>query len=74
MSSVMWKKSGERWMGNRPSLPDSLPVIDRLSEGKVLLAFGHQHLGLTQAAVTADLIYQLHTKQKNLARCCAIFH
>ncbi|EGA69070.1 D-amino acid dehydrogenase, small subunit [Vibrio sinaloensis DSM 21326] len=58
------EKSGERWMGNRPSLPDSLPVIDRLSEGKVLLAFGHQHLGLTQAAVTADLIYQLHTKQK----------
>ncbi|RON51607.1 NAD(P)/FAD-dependent oxidoreductase [Pseudomonas frederiksbergensis] len=44
------------WMGFRPSLPDSLPIIDRVCEGKVLLAFGHQHLGLTQAAVTAELI------------------
>ncbi|MBN2977340.1 FAD-dependent oxidoreductase [Pseudomonas fluorescens] len=47
------------WMGFRPSLPDSLPVIDRVCEGKVLLAFGHQHLGLTQAAVTAEWIGQL---------------
>lgn len=47
------------WMGFRPSLPDSLPIIDKVCEGKVLLAFGHQHLGLTQAAVTAELIAQL---------------
>ena len=44
------------WMGFRPSLPDSLPIIDRVCEGKVLLAFGHQHLGLTQAAVTAERV------------------
>jgi len=47
------------WMGFRPSLPDSLPIIDRVCEAKVLLAFGHQHLGLTQAAVTAERIGQL---------------
>ena len=47
------------WMGFRPSLPDSLPIIDRVGEGRVLLAFGHQHLGLTQAAVTAEYIGQL---------------
>ena len=47
------------WMGFRPSLPDSLPIIDKVGDGKVLLAFGHQHLGLTQAAVTAELIAQL---------------
>ncbi|VVN01326.1 D-amino acid dehydrogenase 1 [Pseudomonas fluorescens] len=47
------------WMGFRPSLPDSLPVIDQVCDGKVLLAFGHQHLGLTQAAVTAELIGEL---------------
>ncbi|WP_165672303.1 NAD(P)/FAD-dependent oxidoreductase [Metapseudomonas otitidis] len=47
------------WMGLRPSLPDSLPIIDRVGEGRVLLAFGHQHLGLTQAAVTAEYIGQL---------------
>ncbi|MBK5533660.1 FAD-binding oxidoreductase [Pseudomonas sp. TH08] len=44
------------WMGFRPSLPDSLPVIDQVCGGKVLLAFGHQHLGLTQAAVTAEMV------------------
>ncbi|MBK5001272.1 FAD-binding oxidoreductase [Pseudomonas sp. S31] len=47
------------WMGFRPSLPDSLPVIDRVCDGRVLLAFGHQHLGLTQAAVTAEWVGQL---------------
>ncbi|WP_044274162.1 NAD(P)/FAD-dependent oxidoreductase [Pseudomonas fluorescens] len=47
------------WMGFRPSLPDSLPIIDRVCNGKVLLAFGHQHLGLTQAAVTAEWVGQL---------------
>jgi glycine/D-amino acid oxidase-like deaminating enzyme len=44
------------WMGFRPSLPDSLPVIDQVADGRVLLAFGHQHLGLTQAAVTAEWV------------------
>ena len=52
-------KQQEKWMGNRPSTVDSLPVIDQICEGKVLLAFGHQHLGLTQAAITADLILEL---------------
>ncbi|TFY89068.1 FAD-binding oxidoreductase [Pseudomonas kairouanensis] len=47
------------WMGFRPSLPDSLPIIDRVCDGKVLLAFGHQHLGLTQAAVTAQMVARL---------------
>ncbi|WP_151704317.1 NAD(P)/FAD-dependent oxidoreductase [Nitrincola alkalilacustris] len=48
---------GQRWMGHRPSLPDSLPIIDRCGpQGRVMLAFGHQHLGLTQAAITAEII------------------
>lgn len=50
------------WMGFRPSLPDSLPIIDSAKDGKVLLAFGHHHLGLTQAAVTAELIANLATQ------------
>ncbi|WP_460357823.1 MULTISPECIES: NAD(P)/FAD-dependent oxidoreductase [unclassified Pseudomonas] len=53
------------WMGFRPSLPDSLPVIDKVCDGKVLLAFGHQHLGLTQAAVTAEMIAQLASPSTN---------
>lgn len=47
------------WMGFRPSLPDSLPIIDRVCDGKVMLAFGHHHLGLTQAAITAEYIARL---------------
>ncbi|GAB5340984.1 NAD(P)/FAD-dependent oxidoreductase [Pseudomonas fluorescens] len=55
------------WMGFRPSLPDSLPIIDRVCNGKVLLAFGHQHLGLTQAAVTAEIVVQLAAATPSLS-------
>lgn len=45
------------WMGCRPSLPDSLPVISTARwSSKVVYAFGHAHHGLTQAAATADLV------------------
>lgn len=53
------KDSHSTWMGARPSLPDSLPVIDQNDCGKVIFAFGHQHLGLTQAAITADLVLSI---------------
>jgi D-amino-acid dehydrogenase len=50
-------RGGTRWMGFRPSLPDSLPVIDRSRrDGRVVYAFGHGHLGLTQSAGTAELV------------------
>ena len=49
-----------KWMGFRPSLPDSLPVIDYSSiSRRVLYAFGHGHLGLTQAAGTAEIVTDL---------------
>jgi D-amino-acid dehydrogenase len=51
---------GSEWMGHRPSLPDSLPVIGRLpDQPNILLAFGHSHLGLTGGAPTGRLIAQL---------------
>lgn len=47
----------EEWMGERPTLPDSLPVIGRSPRvPNVYFAFGHQHLGLTLAAVTGRLV------------------
>ena len=50
----------ERWMGYRPSMPDSLPVIGPAPGRKnVLLAFGHGHLGLTMGAVTGKMIAEL---------------
>ncbi|HEU6442790.1 MAG TPA: FAD-binding oxidoreductase [Microvirga sp.] len=49
-----------RWMGFRPSIPDSLPVIGHSSRDKrVLYAFGHGHHGLTQAAITSRLVTEL---------------
>ena len=45
------------WMGFRPSTPDSLPVIDRSPKNhRVFYAFGHGHLGLTLAAITAQIV------------------
>ncbi|RWP00367.1 MAG: FAD-binding oxidoreductase [Mesorhizobium sp.] len=51
---------GREWMGFRPSLPDSLPVIGAARQaGTIVYAFGHGHLGLTQAAATGRLIRDL---------------
>ncbi len=45
------------WMGFRPSLPDSLPVIGPSTGGaEVIHAFGHGHLGVTLAPVTASIV------------------
>lgn len=50
------------WLGFRPSLPDHLPVIGRAPDNPDLYyAFGHQHLGLTLAGITADAIAALMT-------------
>ena len=48
------------WMGNRPTLPDSLPIIGKSNKNEnVLYAFGHQHIGWTLAAVTGKAINEL---------------
>ena len=53
-------EGGREWMGFRPSLPDSLPVIGQSkTAANVYYAFGHGHLGKTQAAGTARLIRDL---------------
>ncbi|MBZ9737559.1 MULTISPECIES: NAD(P)/FAD-dependent oxidoreductase [unclassified Mesorhizobium] len=50
---------GREWMGFRPSLPDSVPVIGKATRSRqVIYAFGHGHLGLTQAAATGRLILE----------------
>ena len=48
------------WLGFRPTLPDSMPVIDAsIKNRKVFYAFGHQHIGWTLAAVTGKAIEAL---------------
>ncbi|MCX7363998.1 MAG: FAD-binding oxidoreductase [Alphaproteobacteria bacterium] len=53
-------KVASRWVGSRPSTPDSLPVIGRSPRARnVLYAFGHGHLGVTFGAITGRLIAQM---------------
>ncbi|KKA11804.1 amino acid dehydrogenase [Sinorhizobium meliloti] len=55
-------EGGVQWMGFRPSLPDSLPAIGRArATPRVIFAFGHGHLGLTQSAGTARIVADLLT-------------
>jgi len=51
---------GSEWMGFRPTFPDSLPVMGPSARvPRVFYALGHQHLGLTLAAVTARMTADL---------------
>ncbi len=48
------------WMGHRPSLPDSLPVLGPSSRSRdVLYAFGHGHVGMTGGPYTGKVIADL---------------
>jgi D-amino-acid dehydrogenase len=50
------------WMGHRPSLPDSLPVIGPSSASpNVIHAFGHGHVGMTSAPMTGRIVADLVT-------------
>lgn len=45
------------WFGARPTLPDYLPAMGRSARHPRLhYAFGHQHLGLTLAAISGELM------------------
>ena len=45
------------WMGQRPMMPDSLPVISvSPRHANVFYAFGHGHYGLTQGPTTGRII------------------
>jgi glycine/D-amino acid oxidase-like deaminating enzyme len=58
-------EGSDEWLGFRPSMPDSLPVIGsshRLPH--VTYAFGHGHLGLTLSALTGYLVSQLVAGQR----------
>jgi D-amino-acid dehydrogenase len=54
------ERPGSQWMGCRPTLPDYLPAIGRSERAANLIyAFGHQHLGLTLAPITAEIVAAL---------------
>jgi D-hydroxyproline dehydrogenase len=54
------ESDGDSWVGSRPVLPDYLPGIGRaLGTAKLFYAVGNQHIGLTTAPATGDLIADL---------------
>jgi D-amino-acid dehydrogenase len=56
------------WMGRRPCLPDMLPVLGPAPRHKGLwFNFGHQHHGLTLAAVCGRLLAEMVTGEKPFA-------
>ncbi len=60
LSSSYDEKRLSQWMGFRPSLPDSLPVIGRsAATPDVLYGFGHGHVGMTGAPMTARVLAEL---------------
>ncbi len=52
----------ETWMGHRPTLADSLPMIGQIRNSGIFAGFGHHHIGLTGGPKTgrilADMIAQ----------------
>jgi len=62
---------GPSWVGARPVLPDYLPGIGRAPGPQNLFyAIGHQHIGLTLAPVTGELVADLvagRTTKHNVA-------
>jgi D-amino-acid dehydrogenase len=56
------RREESRWMGYRPSMPDSVPVIGPSPRHRnAIFAFGHGHCGLSLAARTGDLVAALLT-------------
>ena len=54
-----------RWMGRRPSMPDSKPVIGRATKyANTYYAFGHGHIGLAGSAPTGRIIADLVAGRK----------
>jgi len=56
---------GTRWMGHRPTTPDSLPVIGRSPHrDDVIHAYGHSHGGLTLGPTTGRLVAGLVARRQ----------
>jgi len=60
------KTSDPIWQGNRPTLPDSKPVIGKApNHTNVWVAFGHQHIGLMTGPITGKIIAEQISGEKS---------
>ncbi|MEZ5873064.1 MAG: FAD-binding oxidoreductase [Nitratireductor sp.] len=61
---ISWKERTE-WMGHRPSIADSIPVIGEVpGTTGMFMGFGHDHVGLTGGPKTGRILAQLVSGQK----------
>ncbi len=59
MPGLTWKRTVE-WMGHRPSMADSIPVIGEVPGlSGAYAAFGHDHVGLTGGPKTGRIMAQI---------------
>jgi D-amino-acid dehydrogenase len=65
MFGALDERDRSDWMGFRPSMPDSKPVIDRGRRfNNAFFAFGHGHIGLTLGPITGKLVADLVSGRK----------
>ena len=63
LPELRWRHETQ-WMGFRPVLPDSLPMIGESPQiSGLFMGFGHHHIGLTGGAKTGKWLAQLATGQ-----------
>ncbi|MBH20563.1 MAG: FAD-dependent oxidoreductase [Rhodobiaceae bacterium] len=59
------KQPSESWLGFRPSVPDSVPVIGQSEKNPyIYYCFGHQHVGWTLGGISGKLIAQQMSANK----------
>ncbi|MGY2873630.1 D-amino-acid dehydrogenase [Marmoricola sp. URHA0025 HA25] len=69
LSSVDWSTRSEEWVGARPMTPDGVPFIGPVSsDGRVLVATGHNMLGFGLAPATGELVADLLTGRRSRDR------
>ncbi len=61
---IRWSET-TKWMGHRPALTDSIPVIGEIPGAKgAFTGFGHHHIGLTGGPKTGRLLAQIVSGRK----------
>ncbi|MEL7095994.1 MAG: FAD-binding oxidoreductase [Pseudomonadota bacterium] len=61
---LTWKET-KRWMGHRPSIVDSLPLIGSAPRvSGAFVGFGHDHVGLTAGPQTGRILAQLVSEER----------
>lgn len=55
----------EPWMGSRPCLPDSLPIVDASGRGDgMYFNFGHGHIGFSSGPLTGRVLAEMITGEE----------